>query len=50
MTTIQASSGDKWIVTVNAGATTEHRVRVTQAEEDRNCEKYSVLQSYFGME
>jgi len=35
MITIQASSGDEWLVTVNAGATTEHRVRVTQADLDR---------------
>jgi hypothetical protein len=35
MITIQASSGDEWIVTVKAGATTDHRVRVIQADLDR---------------
>ena len=35
MIKIQKLSGDEWKVTVESGATTEHRVRVSQGDRDR---------------
>lgn len=35
MITVKHLAGDEWQVTVKAGVTTHHRVRVTQADLDR---------------
>jgi hypothetical protein len=38
MLTIEHSAGDEWNITVAAGVTTHHRVRVTRAELERYAE------------
>jgi hypothetical protein len=35
MITVEQAGGDEWLVTVKAGATTHHRVRVTRADVER---------------
>jgi hypothetical protein len=38
MIVVQQAGGDEWLVTVKAGVTTQHRVRVTTTDLDRIAE------------
>jgi hypothetical protein len=47
---VEHAKGDEWLVTVNAGTTTRHRVRVSKAELERfgqGCSAEALLRESF---